>query len=116
MRSSKTFFALLLALALIGFTGGSSLLMADQNDPPHQTHLTHARGPSIFLDKYECERCHDGSPAWTNVNTNACNTCHSPGGAFDGVEMAKANWGCLSTNEAGGILIIRPASLLVLLT
>ncbi len=98
MRSSKVIWVLLLTLSLVAFVGNTSLVMAggDPPDPPHETHLTHARGPSIFLDDYECERCHDGSPAWNNVNTNACNTCHGPGGVYDGVNNptvgALNNW------------------------
>jgi len=62
----------------------------------HETHISENRGPGIV----DCMVCHldtenynlftDGAPLET---TSACDTCHSPGGAFDGSNMAKANWG-----------------------
>ena len=102
MRTSKIFLLPLLGLALISFTGASSLLMADQTDPPHQTHLTPGNGPSSFflvegLDTdEECQRCHDGPPSWANVDTERCATCHTTGGTYDGVNDstvgALSNW------------------------
>jgi hypothetical protein len=63
----------------------------------HKTHLTSDKGPKIT-----CTDCHsetdytifaDGK---TLANTTVCDTCHSPNGAFDGVNDpvigAKHNW------------------------
>jgi hypothetical protein len=59
----------------------------------HDTHLSSDKGPLI-----DCNDCHytgsyqlfaDGLPLAT---TTACNACHSEGGTYDGVAMAKANW------------------------
>jgi hypothetical protein len=74
MYGFKGFFVLVVATALVGLMGRSCLVMADESDPPHVTHLTHARGPHIGTecDPYpgsECDRCHNGSPAWNNVDT-----------------------------------------------
>ena len=64
----------------------------------HQTHLNDPKGPQIS----DCIVCHftenvtlfaDGNPLAT---TTVCDPCHSPGGAFDGVNDpdvgAKPNW------------------------
>ncbi len=62
----------------------------------HATHLTADYGPHIT-----CDDCHSASPPvfadGQNLdNTTVCNTCHSPGGTYDGVENpiigAKYNW------------------------
>jgi hypothetical protein len=75
--------------------------MAGQTDPPHQTHLTDARGPHIGteVNPYPgsaCDRCHTASPAWNNVDTGVCKTCHTTGGLFDGINNptigALNNW------------------------
>lgn len=133
VRSLRTFGVLLLGLGLLGFMGGSSPLMADENDPPHQTMMTADRGPHIS----DCAVCHDAASAasysggatyndgdyvtyggsiykcinngtagvapddavngydgsgapyweksWDDVNWDVCKTCHSPDGAYDGV-------------------------------
>ena len=70
MRTLKilTIFLVALGFAVCGAT--TSLLMADENDPPHQTHLSADtdRGPSSFflvegLDvDDECLRCHTQVP------------------------------------------------------
>ena len=116
MHNPKSFTALLVALGLVVCSGGNSLLMGGQTDLPHQTHLHFLRGPGMGGNGSPCWNCHtSGSPGTGNVNWSACEPCHSPGGAFDGVQMAKDNWGS-GVYEAGAILIIRPSSLLVLLT
>ena len=82
MRSFKIFSVLLLTIGLVGVFGGNSSLLADESDPPHVTHLTAARGPGIT----DCADCHTGTPAYDNEDTGACDTCHSPGGVWDGVD------------------------------
>ncbi|MDY6834833.1 MAG: cytochrome c3 family protein, partial [Chloroflexota bacterium] len=67
----------------------------------HATHTTvNSKGPATPLD--DCADCHDTSnyPNFNdgkNLNdTDVCNTCHSPGGTYDGVDDpiigAKNNW------------------------
>jgi uncharacterized delta-60 repeat protein len=64
-------------------------------DVPHYAHRTSPRGPEVGED---CTHCHDigADPGYDNVDWNACNTCHSPGGVFDGVNDVQfgaiANW------------------------
>jgi hypothetical protein len=67
------------------------------------SHATHtagdiARGPGGAM---ACDACHDTNnyPLFgedgaqeTLAATTACDNCHSPGGAFEGVAMAKGNW------------------------
>jgi hypothetical protein len=75
-------------------------------DQSHTTHYFEARGPTITT----CFDCHyfstethkDGTVNYGDdasqnfTTTTACDTCHSPGGAFDGVNDtaigAKLNW------------------------
>jgi hypothetical protein len=33
----------------------------------------------------KCQRCHTGTPAWSNVATERCATCHTIGGKYNGV-------------------------------
>ena len=62
------------------------------NDTSHSAHLTEASGPPIA----SCDVCHvdtyvaggqftDGQ---VFANTQVCNSCHSPGGAYNGVNDA----------------------------
>jgi uncharacterized delta-60 repeat protein len=73
-------------------------------DVPHYAHRTSPRGPEVGDD---CTHCHDigAVPAHDNVNWDACDTCHSPGGVFNGVNDAQfgaiANWKN-SDSVAGG--------------
>ncbi len=64
----------------------------------HQTHLNYDWGPKLG-DK--CYTCHDGKPGRRTVNYAHCNPCHSPDGAFDGVNDpvigARYNWGRMSS-------------------
>ena len=52
-----------------------------------------------------CDSCHDTGnyPNFADSkdldNTNVCDTCHSPGGAFDGVAMARSYWGAGAYQE-----------------
>jgi len=70
--------------------------------PARQSHLTHFSAPQGPQINYDCSVCHgnfsdslfaDGNPLAT---TTVCDPCHSPGGAFDGVNDpvigAKLNW------------------------
>jgi hypothetical protein len=71
--------------------------VGDETDISHQAHLTAASGPLLA-----CGACHVTPYAGVFLdgqdldNTTVCNTCHSPGGAYDGVNDpvigAKANW------------------------
>lgn len=116
MRNLKVFSVLLLTLGLTGLLGGNSLLLADETDPTYQTHLDLLRGPGMGGAGSPFWYCHtSGTPGTGDVYFTVCEPCYRLGGAFDGVEMAKDNWGG-GVYEAGAILIIRPASLLVLLT
>jgi hypothetical protein len=61
----------------------------------HSTHTTEARGPMLGEDEAACDVCHGEA----NIK-DACTDCHSPGGAFDGVDDSVVGaW----TNWAGGI-------------
>lgn len=65
------------------------------DDVSHVSHFTDPRGPGLGED---CSVCHTGTPESAgNVDLSACNTCHSPGGAYDGVKDPDigciANWG-----------------------
>ncbi len=62
----------------------------------HTTHWTDPKGPEMGKDT--CTECHlssnyslfaDGQPL---ESTGVCDDCHSQGGAFDGVALAKAKW------------------------
>ncbi|MDY6892740.1 MAG: cytochrome c3 family protein [Chloroflexota bacterium] len=71
----------------------------------HATHTTgSSKGPATSL---ECSDCHaeDNYSEFADgeglTNTEACDDCHSPGGAFNGVQIAKANWGS-DVYQAGG--------------
>ncbi|MDH4161937.1 MAG: pectinesterase family protein [Nitrospirota bacterium] len=85
----------------------------------HQVHLstTGGRGPNGVSVIVTCDTCHgtgavsgahsghvDGSVTFTDVNaiaaTSACNSCHSPGGDYDGVSDASIG---AKTNWAGGV-------------
>ena len=106
MRSSKTFWVLMASWSLIAFTGHASLLMASSAQS-HATHFVSDKGPHMLLNEIGCYECHadgrlqcQGPPILfadsTIVDgvvvvpqsletTSVCDTCHSPGGAFDGV-------------------------------
>ena len=74
-----------------GYDGGAGTV---------QSHSTHTEGDAddVKGPMEDCSTCHDtdnyplfkdGKPLET---TTACDDCHSTGGAFGGVAMAKANW------------------------
>ena len=106
MRSFKIFSVLLLTIGLVGLLGGNSSLLADESDPPHVTHLTADRGPGIT----DCADCHTGTPAYDNEDTGACDTCHSPGGVWDGVDDvdvgALNNWDNMDDPADAGVSLI----------
>jgi hypothetical protein len=73
----------------------------------HVVHWYDERGPKFWLTfpnpPMGCTNCHyDDTPHHGNpyqfadtkdfAETTVCDGCHSKGGAFDGVAMAKANW------------------------
>lgn len=83
MRGLRLFLAVVAAVGLLGFMGENSVLVADENDPPHLTHISDARGPGLGTD---CEECHTSLPAdYTNAPQSACVGCHGQGGPYDGV-------------------------------
>jgi hypothetical protein len=77
---------------------GCNMCHTHGTDDVHATH-DDSIGKGIDL---ECANCHDtsehmsGTAKFNDGNplstTNACDPCHSEGGAYDGVAMAKANW------------------------
>ncbi len=72
--------------------------MSGRGGVSHQTHWSAEWGPKLG-DK--CYTCHDGKPGRRTVNYSHCISCHSPGGAFDGVNDpvigARYNWGRMSS-------------------
>jgi len=59
---------------------------AGQDDVSHQTHISSARGPWLADN---CVACHtSGTPSETDVNYDLCIPCHSPDGAYDGMDDA----------------------------
>ena len=107
MRSSKIFLIFLLTVGFIAVVGPTPHLMASSSQS-HATHFFSDKGPHILLDEIGCYTCHaDGrlqcqvAPAFADgteevpvflETTTVCDPCHSEGGAYDGVQMAKANW------------------------
>jgi len=82
-----------------GFSNFSCINCHDGSSKSHPIHnIANARGPSPLA----CNDCHDVNnyPNFSDgknlTNTTVCNTCHSPDGAFDGVNDtdigAKNNW------------------------
>ena len=86
MARCKIFSALVTVLGLIVFAHCPVVLLAGQNDLPHQVHLEFLRGPGMGGDASPCLNCHsEGTPGTGDVNFETCNGCHSPEGAYDGV-------------------------------
>jgi len=86
MRSIRPAFLILLYLGLMGYVGSTTFSIAGQTDPPHQAHLVFLRGPGMGGDASPCLNCHtSGSPGTGDVDLDTCNSCHSPDGAYDGV-------------------------------
>ncbi|MFC1827091.1 hypothetical protein ACFLZQ_04080, partial [Thermodesulfobacteriota bacterium] len=103
MKKAAGFLLILLLATLVVITTSSG----DQFSNSHPVHLTATYGPGITL----CTDCHDtavpssSDPRFKNLDssgnhiladTDICDTCHSPGGAYDGVDDtnigAKNNW------------------------
>ena len=99
MRIFKVSWVFFLAVCQIVFVGASAPVMAS-----HATHFFEAKGPGLPADETGCYICHgenicqkfaDGNPFAT---TTVCNSCHSPNGAYNGVDStgdsvgAKDNW------------------------
>ncbi len=79
-----------------GASGCGSVNSCHGTQKSHPTHLlTSAEGGLLGVD---CDECHDmeNLPAFADGNdlamTSVCDNCHSPGGTYDGVSMAKANF------------------------
>jgi predicted CXXCH cytochrome family protein len=65
--------------------------------PEDAAHNTHTQGLPRGPDPMQCEECHeDGDTVAEMADAGACDACHSPGGAFDGVNNpdigVKYNW------------------------
>ena len=54
------------------------------------SHGTHTQGTARGPDAMGCPDCHFGQDK--ALIPDACDDCHSPGGAFDGVQMGLDNW------------------------
>ena len=117
MRKAAGFLLVLFLATLVVITTSSG----DQTNSSHVVHLSAPYGPQITTcgdchpvtsecvsagDPFPC--CNGDEPetgcSWSGMftdfadyaNTTTCDTCHSPGGAFDGVDDpnigAKPNW------------------------
>ncbi|MBW1860437.1 MAG: hypothetical protein JRI70_10310 [Deltaproteobacteria bacterium] len=101
------------AMGLIALVGGGSVVMAS-----HATHFVSEKGPALAQDENGCYICHadgtlqcgeeapffrsgtdgDGDSNFNLAETDVCDFCHSPNGAYDGVTSsgssvgAKDNW------------------------
>ncbi|MEW5804457.1 MAG: choice-of-anchor X domain-containing protein [bacterium] len=110
-KKRKTTFAKTILICMVCLLSPwiiSKGVWADQNDAAHQTHLSAARGPGLGAD---CAACHTtGTPSAADVGYFLCIPCHSPAGAYDGLDDAvigaRANWGSESSAiyEADGSL------------
>jgi len=98
MRALKVLSMFVLTLCMMALMGSNSLLMAS-----HATHFVSPKGPQLPQNETGCSACHangnrqcETSPVFADdqflADTTVCDPCHSPGGAFDGTAMAKANW------------------------
>ncbi|MGA1874651.1 MAG: choice-of-anchor X domain-containing protein [bacterium] len=96
----RAFFIVLLSLLCIcGYPGTGQ---AGQEDVPHQIHLNGMRGPRLGN---ACHGCHTSAfPSVTDIDYNLCIPCHSPDGAYDGVNSpdigARNNWVSGGTESA----------------
>ncbi|MDY6987284.1 MAG: cytochrome c3 family protein [Thermodesulfobacteriota bacterium] len=77
-----------------GQPGGSFSAVASYGPQSHDTHIRGDKGPEIGA----CTDCHDEdnfslfADGNSFTSTTVCDNCHSPGGAFNGVVMAKDSW------------------------
>jgi hypothetical protein len=59
--------------------------------PDDAAHNTHTQGLPRGPDPMQCEECHQyGETVVEMADAEACDSCHSPGGAFDGVDDENA--------------------------
>jgi hypothetical protein len=114
MRGLKTFWVLLLAIALIAFAGAAFPLLASPS-PSHSTHFLSGLGPLLAEDESGCSECHAGGlwqcqgngPVFADLlflgQTHECDACHSPspGGGFNGVDSSKGSIGARTNWEDG---------------
>ncbi|MDY6951897.1 MAG: Ig-like domain-containing protein [Thermodesulfobacteriota bacterium] len=68
--------------------------LPDSGPESHDTHVNEDRGP--WLDCLDCHLSHSDYTVFADNenlnNTNVCDNCHSSGGTFGGVAVAKAKW------------------------
>jgi len=63
-----------------------AIVNAGEGDVPHNVHLNSLRGPKLATEGNDCAECHIGTPInKNNVNYDLCIPCHSPDGAYDGM-------------------------------
>jgi predicted CXXCH cytochrome family protein len=76
--------------------------MECHRDEGHATHFdTDGKGPGMAEDNDGCDCCHEGLAP--GLKDSACDNCHSDGGAFDGAQMALANWDSGVYEEDGSL-------------
>jgi hypothetical protein len=104
---------LLFAITITSFSFLGWLPDAFSFGPSHLMHWSDERGPKLCPNYYTgCDNCHINNSMTHHglfkdsknlQETNVCDTCHSPGGAFDGVNDsvvgAKNNWAKVGTNS-----------------
>ncbi|MGA1870602.1 MAG: thrombospondin type 3 repeat-containing protein [bacterium] len=92
-----------LILALLFLILSTTLSHAQYQNQSHETHFDTVKGPG--LPDTDCLFCHDASHT---LHPNVCDTCHSPFGAYNGVDDpvigAMANWS-EGVYEADGITL-----------
>src|SRR4030042_2202215 len=104
---------LLFAITITSFSFLGWLPDAFSFGPSHLMHWSDERGPKLCPNYYTgCDNCHINNSMTHHglfkdsknlQETNVCDTCHSPDGAFDGVNDsvvgAKNNWAKMGTNS-----------------
>lgn len=102
MHSTKMFSFFPVALTLACLLVPNTSLTAASN-VSHSTHFVGDKGPQLPQDESGCYICHaaghlqcQGQPLFADENfldtIYVWDSCHSRGGAYDGLAMAKANW------------------------
>ncbi len=84
----KLFAASVMSLTLFGI----SHVVQGAGQVMHDVHILSDRGPKIeehWTYPDTCHLCHTGETHNGPVDYNLCNNCHSPGGAYDGVNDAE---------------------------
>src|SRR4030042_3925748 len=104
---------LLFAITITSFSFLGWLPDAFSFGPSHLMHWSDERGPKLCPNYYTgCDNCHINNSMTHHglfkdsknlQETNVCDSCHSPGGAFDGVNDptvgAKNNWAKMGTTS-----------------